>query len=85
LTQLAIRFRFASMSDVSAVSQRKLLPPLLLTALLPLSFRSSTGGVEFIFLNDRLWMIAAMLWALSGTLATFAIVRWRRQAAGSQG
>jgi hypothetical protein len=73
------------MRDVSAVFKSKLLAPILLTALLPLSFRSSTSGVEFVFLNDRRWMIAATLWALSLTLAMFAIVRWRRQAVGSQG
>jgi uncharacterized membrane protein len=72
------------MRQVSALLRSKLLSPILLTALLPLSFRSSTSGTHFVFLGGGRTIIALALWALCVTLTVIVIVKSRQRSAGAQ-
>jgi hypothetical protein len=73
------------MRYLSAVPKSKLLSPILLTALLPLSFRSSTTGIDLVFLGGRTSVVAIALWGLCVTMAAVAIFRSRHQRVLQQG
>ena len=73
------------MDHVTAVFKSKLLSPILLTALTPLSFRSSTSGTSFVFLGGGSHtMVAIALWATCLTLVVVAIVGSRHKPVRSQ-
>jgi hypothetical protein len=67
------------MRQLRSVFRSKLLSPILLTALLPLSFRSAEGGIHFVFLGKSEG-IALALWSASAVLVAVAIVRGRKAA-----
>jgi hypothetical protein len=72
------------MQRTSTLFRSKLVGPILFTGLLPLSFRSSIDGTEFVFLGGRNSMAAIAIWAVCVTLAVVAFVRSRRPAVRSQ-
>lgn len=69
------------MRHLRTVFQSRLLPAILLTALVPLSFRvAARGRPEFLFLEGRGSMVAVTTWALCATLVIVSLVRGRRRA-----
>ena len=66
------------MRYVLAVTRSKLLSPILLSALLPLSFRASSERAEFVFLGGSNAMIAFALWGLCAALVGLVLVRSSR-------